>query len=226
MVTLAAGAGFAMVALFASPMGLEVGHHDYLSAAMAGFISCGVAGGFLFLGKAALKPHAFAIAFLVFAIPIPAWGVNALEMFFQHTSAEAAAVMIEWSGIPMLRDGLVFQLPGLTIQVAQECSGLRSSIVLFITSVLAGAVVLQKPWARGLLALAVIPLGIIRNGFRILTLSLLCVHLGPEMIDSPIHHQGGPLFFALSLVPFFGLLIWLRKLEKRATRKRTENVAN
>jgi len=35
------------------------------------------------------------------------------------------------------------------------------------------------------------------------------------MIDSPIHHSGGPLFFVLSLVPFFLLLIWLRRSERR-----------
>ena len=34
------------------------------------------------------------------------------------------------------------------------------------------------------------------------------------MIDSPIHHRGGPLFFALSLVPLFLLLWWLRRQEQ------------
>ena len=61
----------------------------------------------------------------------------------------------------------------------------------------------------------VIPLGILRNGFRILVIGLLCVHVGPHMIDSPIHHQGGPFFFALSLVPLFLLLWWLRRQEQR-----------
>jgi hypothetical protein len=41
----------------------------------------------------------------------------------------------------------------------------------------------------------------------------LCVHVNPGMIDSPIHHHGGPLFFILSLGPFFLLLYYLRKTE-------------
>src|SRR5664280_619940 len=41
-----------------------------------------------------------------------------------------------------------------------------------------------------------------------------CARLGPEMIDSPIHRQGGPVFFALSLVPFFLLLIVLWKSDQ------------
>jgi hypothetical protein len=34
------------------------------------------------------------------------------------------------------------------------------------------------------------------------------------MIDSPIHHHGGPLFFVLSLVPFFLLLYFLKRTER------------
>jgi hypothetical protein len=37
------------------------------------------------------------------------------------------------------------------------------------------------------------------------------------MIDSPIHHHGGPIFFALSLVPFFLLLFFMRKWDSRAS---------
>ena len=58
---------------------------------------------------------------------------------------------------------------------------------------------------------AIIPLGVIRNGFRILVIGLLCVHYGPDMIHSVIHRRGGPFFFALSLIPLFLLLWWLRK---------------
>jgi len=61
----------------------------------------------------------------------------------------------------------------------------------------------------------VIPLGILRNGFRILVIGMLCVFVGPHMIDSPIHHRGGPLFFALSLVPLFILLWWFWHQEQR-----------
>jgi hypothetical protein len=35
------------------------------------------------------------------------------------------------------------------------------------------------------------------------------------MIDSVIHHQGGPLFFVLSLGPMFLLLWWLRRHDGR-----------
>jgi exosortase/archaeosortase family protein len=83
-----------------------------------------------------------------------------------------------------------------------------------ITSLLAGYLYLERPWQRAALAALVIPLGIVRNAFRIVTIGWLCTRHGPEMIDSPIHHRGGPVFFAVSLVPLFVMLILFRKLGK------------
>ena len=72
---------------------------------------------------------------------------------------------------------------------------------------------LRRPEKRAALALFILPLALLRNAFRIFVLGQLCVRVGPNMIDSPIHHHGGPLFFALSLVPFFALLYFLKKSE-------------
>jgi exosortase/archaeosortase family protein len=101
------------------------------------------------------------------------------------------------------------------LEVAQECSGIRSSWVLFITSLLASNLFLRSTWRRVLLVAFVIPLGVVRNGFRIVVIAILCIEYGPQMIDSMIHHRGGPIFFALSLVPLFALLWWLRAREAR-----------
>ena len=98
--------------------------------------------------------------------------------------------------------------------VAQECSGIRSTWVLVMTSLLASHLFLNTSWRRIVLVAFVIPLGAVRNGFRILVLALLSVYIGPQMIDSPIHHQGGPLFFVLSLVPLSLLLWWLRRHDR------------
>ena len=64
-----------------------------------------------------------------------------------------------------------------------------------------------------MLVAAVLPLGVVRNGVRILVIGFLCVHEGPHMIESWIHRDGGPVFFALSLAPLFLLLWWLRRGE-------------
>lgn len=170
---------------------------------------------FFFLGRAWLRAALFPVAFLIFMIPMPDAMATGLERASVLASAEAAELFFSISGTPFLRDGVIFQLPNIVIQVAQECSGIRSSWVLFITSLVSVQMFLRTPWRRAVLVAFIIPLGILRNGFRIAVIGLLCVNYGPEMIHSMIHKKGGPLFFALSLVPLFGLLWWLRRGEGR-----------
>lgn len=161
-----------------------------------------------FLGGAVLRFTGFALGFTVFSVPLPEVVVQGMETGLKLASAEVAHWMMLATRMPVLRDGVFFRLPGLTIEVAQECSGIRSSWVLLIVGVLAARLFLVRPWKRFLLVLLVLPLGVVRNAFRIWTLSYLTVNVDPDVIHSWIHHRGGPIFFALSLIPFSALL-WL-----------------
>jgi exosortase C (VPDSG-CTERM-specific) len=188
---------------------------DYLALETVSFLCCLAAGGFFFLGRDWMRAAAFPLAYLIFMVPMPDAMADALESASKYASAEVANALFHLSGTPFLREGLVFQLPNITIEVAQECSGIRSSWVLLMTSILAANLFLKTPWRRLALVAFVIPLAILRNGFRILVIGLLCVNVGPQMIHSVIHRRGGPLFFALSLVPLLLLLVWLHRGEAR-----------
>src|SRR6266550_5486091 len=188
---------------------------DYLALLALSFLCFLAAGGFFFFGRGWMRSAAFPLAYLIFIVPMPDAMADALETASKYASAEVANLLFHLSGTPFLRAGLVFQLPNITIEVAQACSGIRSSWVLFITSILTANLFLKTPWRRFALVAFVIPLAILRNGFRILVIGLLCVNVGPQMIHSVIHRRGGPLFFALSLVPLLLLLAWLHKGEVR-----------
>jgi exosortase C (VPDSG-CTERM-specific) len=190
---------------------------DHFALVAVSFWSLIVGGGFYFFGTETLRKVTFPVAFLIFAIPIPSSLMHWTQVQLQYASAEAAAWMMSAINVPYLRaeNGLDFKLSTLPIRVAEECSGFNSSVVLFILSLLAGYLFLTAPWKRALLAFIVIPLAILRNGFRITTLAWLCTNKGPHWIDSPIHHQGGPLFFALSLIPFLAVVLLLRRSERK-----------
>jgi exosortase C (VPDSG-CTERM-specific) len=206
--------------------GLKMKANDYLAVMMIAFLLFfwGVCSGYL--GRLFLRANVFALGFLVFMIPIPTAVISGIDAFLQYGSAAVARSLFTVFGTPFLQDGLVFQLPGITIQIAPECSGIHSSLVLLITSLLAGYLFLRNRWKRAILVATVIPLAILRNGFRVFTIGELCVHIGPHMINSPIHRRGGPLFFVLSLIPLFLLLIVLRKSETGGERSKTESPQN
>jgi exosortase C (VPDSG-CTERM-specific) len=188
---------------------------DYLALQTLSFLCCLGAGGFFFFGRAWMEAAAFPLAYLIFMVPMPDPMRVALELASKSASADVANLLFHLSGVPFLRAGAVFQLPNITIEVAQECSGIRSSWVLLMTSILAANLFLKTSWRRIVLAAFVIPLGILRNGFRILVIALLCVNAGPQMIHSVIHRRGGSVFFLLSLLPFLLLLWWLHRGEVR-----------
>ena len=208
---LPAAAGAA--ALLASLHFADLGQNDYMTLIALSFVCFVIAGTFLFLGSKWARSAMFPLFFLAFMIPLPEAAVDLLENASKEASAEVANWLFLISGTPFLRSGTLFQLPGITIEVAKECSGIRSSLVLVITSLLAANMFLRTTWRRALLVCAVIPLGLLRNGLRILVISLLCVHIGPEMIHSVIHRRGGPVFFAFSLVPLFAMLWLFRRQE-------------
>jgi exosortase C (VPDSG-CTERM-specific) len=214
LVALTIGAGVLIAYWTLVGQGWQVHRNDKLTFLISAFLSLLLGGGFLFLGTGLMRAIAFPAGILFFMVPLPAFVISGITSFLQHTSAGAGYALLNLVGEPILRRGLIFQLSGMNIEVAEECSGIHSSLVLFITSLLAGYVFLRTPWKRAVLTLAVIPLAILRNGFRIFTIAMLCVHVDPKMIDSPIHHRGGPIFFALSLVPFLAILFVLRRSER------------
>jgi exosortase C (VPDSG-CTERM-specific) len=186
---------------------------DYLTWMTASFLLFLVGGCLTFFGCAISRVIAFPIAFLAFMVPMPSAMLDWTEWFFQRTSAAAASGFLDLAGMPVFRDHLTLQLPGFSMVIAPECSGIHSTMVLLITAVLAGHLFLRSGWKRVLLVIVVVPLAILRNGFRVFVVGELCVRISHDMIDSPIHRQGGPVFFALSLIPFFVLLLLLRKSE-------------
>lgn len=196
--------------------GLVFSRADYLFFTVFPFCLLFISSVILFLGKSFAKAIAFPLVFLLFLAPFPDKVTHALEIASQHASAEAYSWLMDLSRATYFREGRIFLLPNIgPIEVAQECSGIRSSLVLFITSLIAGHMFLQSTWKKVVLALVVFPLGIVRNAFRIYVISMLSAHWNPEVITGPLHSRGGPIFFALSLVPFFLFLIWLRKTDRK-----------
>jgi exosortase C (VPDSG-CTERM-specific) len=207
-------AGSIALIFLASGFGLthQLSNNDRLSVITFAFVCFLWTGGFLFMGRKWMATAAFPMLFLVFLAPLPDRIVDSME-----TGLRLANLFFALTRTPTVQSGTILQLPGITLEVAQECSGIRSSWVLFITSVIAAKLFLSKPWTRIVLIAAVIPLGILRNGFRIMVIGLLCVHVDPDMIHSIIHRRGGPIFFALSLIPLL-LILWLLRRQQTGSR--------
>jgi exosortase C (VPDSG-CTERM-specific) len=211
-----AGAAFLAGFWIADRAGYLPAMQDRLSLMVLSFL-CFFWGACLeLLGSKVMRQVAFPAAFLVFATPMPTALMDHINSFFQYTSAVTAETFVRAYGTPVVREGMELRLPDFALNVAPECSGIHSTMVLFITGCIASYMFLNRTWQRAVLILMVIPLAILRNGFRIFLIGELCVHISHDMINSPIHRRGGPVFFALSLIPFLLFLVFLRRFNVAA----------
>ncbi len=172
----------------------------------------------LFFGARAFRAAAFPLLFLLFTVPIPEPVLSKLIAALQQGSADLAARFFQLAHIPYFRQGLIFELPGIRIRVAEECSGIRSTLALLITTVLASHLFLRQKWRKLVFILVVVPVAIFKNGLRIATLSALAVYVDPAFLKGNLHHRGGIVFFMIALIPMALLLLWLEKGENPKTR--------
>jgi exosortase len=168
-------------------------------------------------GLQASRAALFPLLFLFLIVPLPDIFLARAIHWLQIGSAEVTHALFQWLQVPVFRTGLVFALPGVTIEIAEECSGIRSSLALFITSLLAGHLLLRSPWGKAMLILAALPLLVLKNGIRIVTLSLLAIYVDPSFLAGPVHRQGGVLFLLLVLAILAPVLLAIRRLERTWT---------
>ena len=173
-------------------------------------------GAFILLyGISAYRTALFPLLFLIFIVPIPTALMDNIIYFLQVGSTELTNLLFMASGAPYIRDGFVFHLPNVSVQVAQQCSGIRSSMAIFIVAILAGYMFLKSYWKIIFLVICAVLIAMLKNGIRILTLSLLGNYVDPRILSSSLHKEGGTPFFILGLLLLAPILFFLRRSEKK-----------
>lgn len=172
--------------------------------------------GFAFLfGRAALRNASFPLLFLLLMVPIPSFLLDRIIYLLQEGSAWITGVLFDLTGVPVLREGLVFHLAKVTIEVAKECSGIRSSMALLILALLVAHFRLRNFWNKVQFVACGLFMMILKNGIRIATLTLLAIYVDPDFLFGRLHHQGGVVFFVLTLLLLLPLLFFLEHRESK-----------
>jgi exosortase len=201
------GLGLAIVAVGLLLMG-RVAPLSELTLQVAALVTAWLATFVLCFGIQAFRRALFPLLFCFLMVPLPRSVLHEFIALLQKGSAFVAFHLLRQVGIPVARDGLVLFLPGLNIEVAAECSGIRSSLVLFVTSLVMAHLLLREGWKKLVVAMLVVPVTILKNGIRIFVLSSWAVSVDPGILSSWVHYSGGVIFFLLGL-GLMMLSIWL-----------------
>lgn len=161
-------------------------------------------------GREAARRLLPVLAFGILLFPLPATWLNALATFLQNLIARTAELGLSPFWV-CYRRGHMLELAGLDepLSVAVECSGVRQLMVFvalswFLTFFLHGTW-----WRRVALVLASIPLAIVANVLRVVSLAVLAKILGPDSIGGLLHDVPLLLTLPLGAILLWGCFNWL-----------------
>jgi exosortase len=139
--------------------------------------------------------------------------LNWIVEILQYKSALTARILFRAVGVPVTQDGILLSIPNLDIEVARECSSIRSSFVLIVTTMVLAHLFLRSWGRKAVLIAAAIPLAVAKNGLRIFVIAELGTRVDPEFLEGNLHHHGGIVFLAIAFVIVIGLVWILQRSE-------------
>jgi exosortase len=158
-----------------------------------------------FMGWESFRKVLFPWACLFLMIPIPAIVYNQIAFPLQIVASRLASSLLALLGVPVLREGNILQLPAISLEVAQACSGIRSLISLETLAIFYGYFLEPRVFRRVLLAVGAIPISILANSLRIVGTGLLVHYWDPDKAEGFFHSFEGWVIFVLSLAILLAL---------------------
>ena len=191
-----------------------VGSLVMLAPGMPGFLSrlslvSAIAGMvLLFFGPARLRTFALPLGVLLLMIPLPPPVFDRLELPLRMATSVLSEAFIRAADIPVIRDGNLLMLGNVTLEVARECSGIRTAISLVTLGLVFGYTADSRVALRLIVVALTIPVVVVVNSARVAGTALGTHYYGPAAAQGFFHDVAGWLAFAAA----FGIMLLIHRL--------------
>lgn len=166
-------------------------------------------------GPQIVRELIFPFFLLFFMVPVPAQIYAKLTIPLQLIVTKISAMAADLTGIPVYRTGNILETPGLSLEVVEACSGMRSIITLLLLSALFAFFTLRSFCGRIVLFLSGIPLAILINIFRVVGIFLAWHFFAFDFTHGWPHKLFGLALFGIALAGLFllqkGIQFWEEK---------------
>ena len=172
----------------------------------------------VFGGTKLVRALAFPLLLLPFMIPFPEVIYNQITFPLQLFASSVAENVLDFLGIPVLRDGNVLELASQKLTVVEACSGIRSLLSLLFLSLVYSYFFDSKVWMRWALLAATIPLAILANAGRVAITGILSEKVSPTLAQGFFHSLEGWVIFIIDIVMLLAvhaLINWIYSLRTR-----------
>lgn len=185
---------------------------DFISLETLGLYGVGIALLYSSYGLWSLLRNWFPLFYLGFCVPPPVWLIDQLTGPLKQFVSWAATEPLYLVGLPVSREGVTIFIGSYQLLVEDACSGMNSlvglsAISLFYIYLLRGSSLRYSL----LLALFIIPIAVIGNILRVVTLILLTHYFGDAVAQGFLHFAAGIFLFIVDLLLVFALDQFLAK---------------
>lgn len=172
-------------------------------------------------GWGAFRLLAFPIFFLLFAVPVPDWFIDAATIPLKVLISDVVTQALYTVGYPVAQNGVMIMIGPYQLMVKDACSGMNSIFALSAIGVFYVYVFRSDEKLRSLLLLAsIVPITIAANFIRVLALVLLAYHVSVDAVEGTVHDLTGIGLFIIAVAllflfdGFLGVLLRLFGLER------------
>ncbi|HEX4182355.1 MAG TPA: exosortase V [Caulobacteraceae bacterium] len=180
--------------------------YDFITFEVAGVYGVGLAMFQARLGARLMMRNWFPFLYLASVIPPPEYLLvhmtAPLKQFVSQISTEWLAAF----GVPVARQGVTIFVAQYQLLVEDACSGMNSIIGIVAITLLYIYLTRGSSWRYSLLLTSLaVPIAIVANILRIMTLILLTYGFGDEVAQGFLHYTAGFFLFAMALLLVFAL---------------------
>jgi exosortase len=178
--------------------------YDLISLETAGLYAFGLSLLHDRVGLRVMLKNWFPLFYLSLLLPIPGWVLDEVTAPLKLLVSQLSAGLVEPFGIPLVREGVTMTVGPYQLLVEDACSGMNSLIGLVAITLFYIYLLRNAGWRYSMFLVAlIIPIAIIANTLRIVTLILLTYFFGDAVGQGFLHVTAGLVLFALSLTLMF-----------------------
>jgi exosortase len=168
------------------------------------------------LGPARFREIRAPVAFLALMTPLPRPAIDALSLPLQWLAALFTGAALDALGIHAVRHGLLIHLDGVSIEVSEACNGLRFLLAMIVVGAAFAWLTQRGALRRGAVVALAVVTAIAANLVRVAGTAVLAHAWGAGAASGAAHVAYGKVVYALMLVPFAAIVVWLRRGDREA----------
>ena len=158
------------------------------------------------VGWPTLRILAFPIFFLLFAVPMPDWIIDAATVPLKVFISNIVTHVLYAAGFPIAQNGVMIMIGSYQLLVKDACSGMNSIFALSAIGVFYAYAFRWEEKIRSIILLiAIIPITILANFIRVIALVLIAYYGGPDLLEGIVHDLTGIGLFVVAIILLFSL---------------------